>query len=92
MSRFESRKRAIIGDGASLDFPSIGAGDDADLSLTVPDAAVGDIVMVGAPALAAGLVYSAFVSAANTVTIRVANVTALAIDPAPGIWTAAVLK
>jgi hypothetical protein len=74
---------------ASLDFPSIAASSTAELTVTVTGAASGDTVYAaptGAPE--AGLVWSAYVSAANTVTVRMANHTAGAIDPAARTWRA----
>lgn len=67
----------------SLDFPSIAAAASADLTITVTGAAVNDGVTLGLPAApTAGIVYQAFVSAVNTVTVRAINITAVAIDPA----------
>lgn len=74
---------------ATLDFPSIPAASSAELTITVSEAVVGAQAVTtpnGAPE--AGLVWSAYVSAANTVTIRVANVTAAAINPASRTWRA----
>ncbi len=74
---------------ASLNFPSIAANTTAELTITVTGAASGDNVYVaptGAPE--AGLVWSAYVSAANTVTVRMANVTTGAIDPAARTYRA----
>lgn len=70
-----------------LDFPSIPAGGSADLTMTVTGAAVGDDATAhpnGIPT--AGLMWGAVVSAANTVTVRLVNVTAAAIDPALATW------
>lgn len=67
---------------ASLNFPSIAAAAQADLTITVTGASVNDEVSLGLPAApTAGIVFNAFVSAANTVTIRASNITAGAIDP-----------
>lgn len=67
---------------AALDFPSIAAAASADLTITVTGAAVNDGVILGLPAApTAGIVYQAFVSATNTVTVRATNITAAAIDP-----------
>lgn len=72
---------------ATLNFGSIAAGASADLTITVTGAATTDAV-ASAPqsALEAGLIWNAFVSAADTVTIRVSNITALPIDPASRLW------
>lgn len=81
---------AITATGA-LDFPSIAAATTAELTLTVTGAATGDTVALGPPAtLETGLVATGFVSAADTVTVRLANVTAGAIDPASATWRATV--
>jgi len=73
---------------ASLNFPSIAAAAQADLTITVTGAAVGDEVSMALPAApAAGIIFNAFVSAANTVTIRATNITALAVDPAAASYS-----
>lgn len=77
---------------ATLDFASIAAGAVGTLTATVTGAATGDFVIVAPPGnLNAGLVVSGFVSAANTVTIRIINGTAGAIDPASSTWGIAVI-
>ena len=78
---------------ATLDFPSIAAGAEAELTASVSGAVAGAPVFVGAPAaIEAGLSWGAYVSAAGTVTIRVRNDTAAAIDPASAIWTVRVAR
>jgi hypothetical protein len=73
----------VLSASASLDFGSIGAAAQAGLTITVTGAAVGDEVIVALPAApAAGLVFNAFVSATDTVTIRASNITAAPVDPA----------
>jgi hypothetical protein len=68
---------------ASLDFGSIAAGADAELTITATGAATGDNCYASpTTTLESGLVWSAWVSAANIVRIRVANYTTGAIDPA----------
>ncbi len=77
----------LLSGSASLNFASIAAAESADLTITVTGAAVGDSVALGLPAApAAGLVFNAFVSAANTVTIRASNITALAVDAAAATY------
>lgn len=67
----------------TLDYPSIAAGTSADLTVTVYNAVPGMSVSLGLPAaLETGLVANAFVSANDTVTVRLTNITASAIDPA----------
>lgn len=74
---------------AALNFPSIASMATAELTIGVTGAVVGSSAAAtpnGAPE--AGLVWSAYVSAADTVTVRVANITAGAIDPASRTWRA----
>jgi hypothetical protein len=76
---------------ATLDFGSIAAAASADLTITVTGAVVGYSVSIGLPASpAAGIVWSAFVSASNTVTIRATNITLIAVDPASATYRATV--
>jgi hypothetical protein len=73
---------------AALDFPSISAVSQADLTITVTGAVVGDEVALALPAApTAGIVFNAYVSAANTVTVRASNITAGAIDPASASYS-----
>jgi hypothetical protein len=77
----------VLSGSASLNFGSISAVSQADLTITVTGAAVGDEVIMALPAApAAGLVFNAFVSAANTVTIRASNITAAPVDPAAATY------
>ena len=77
----------ILTNTASLDFGSISAASQADLTITVTGAAVGDEVIMSLPAApAAGLVFNAFVSAANTVTVRASNITGSPVDPAAATY------
>jgi hypothetical protein len=78
---------------ASLNFPSVGAFLAADLTITVTGAATGDSVALGPPSgINAGFLWSGYVSAANTVTVRVYNLTGVAIDPPAQTWRATVFK
>ena len=88
------RTAAVLLEGsAALDFPSIAAGAEAELTVGVSGAVAGAAVFVGAPAaIEAGLSWSAYASAADTVTIRVRNDTAAAIDPASATWTVRVAR
>lgn len=73
---------------ASLDFPSINAASQSDLTIAVPGAVVGDEVTMGLPAAPqAGLVFNAFVSASDVVTIRASNITASPINPAAATFS-----
>jgi len=71
------------------------AGDAADktLTVTVPGAAVGDVVAIGLPATVnAGIVFDARVSAADTLTVRAMNITASPVDPASATYDFVVFK
>ncbi len=79
---------------ATLDFGSTAAQSSADLTITVTGAADGDIVIVG-PVNAstnANSCFTAWVSAANTVTVRFNNYSSAAIDPASGTFKVYVIK
>ena len=60
---------------ATLDFGVITAQSYADLTITVTGAALGDSVSLGVPngSIVAGVVFSSWVSAADTVTVRAHN-------------------
>ncbi len=78
---------------ATLDFPSVAAAGQQELTITVTGAATGDTVYLAPPSsLEAGLIATGRVSATNTVTIRVSNITAGAIDPASASWKVRVVK
>src|SRR5581483_9721412 len=81
---------------ASLDFASVAANSCSDLTITVTGAANGDSVALGVPgalASTAGLVFTGFVSAANTVTVRACNVaTAASANPAAATVRADIWK
>lgn len=77
---------------ATLDFASIAAGATAGLTIALAGALVNDPVALGLPAaVPAGLVFDAFVSATDTVTVRATNITAAAIDAAAGIYSVAAI-
>lgn len=76
----------------TLNFASIAAAASEDLTIAVTGAAVGDAVHLGLPAApTAGIVFNAFVSAADTVTVRAHNYTAGAIDPASASYRVVVM-
>jgi hypothetical protein len=77
----------------TLDFPSVANGAKALLTITVTGAATGDTVNLGPPStFNSGFVYSGFVSATNTVTVTVGNLSGGAVDLASGSWRADVWK
>lgn len=86
-------KHSVISGTATLDFPSISANTISTLTVTVTGAVVGDSVSLAPPSgINAGLMWSGFVSAANTVTIRLLNTTGSAIDPASATWKVNVIR
>jgi hypothetical protein len=86
---------SIISATATLDFPSIAADSFADLTITVTGAVSGDTVVANPIAGSAitDVIYDAWVSAANTVTIRaINNSSTVARDPASGTFRATVIR
>lgn len=82
---------------ATLDFPNTSAGANSDLTVTVTGAALNDQVLIGVPngsvSATDNVVFWAWVSAANTVTIRFNNCNLLAaVNPASGSFKVTVLK
>jgi hypothetical protein len=80
---------------AALDFPSTAASSSSDLTITVTGAADGDIVSFSTPnaAVNANSCFTAWVSAANTVTVRFNNYQTIgAINPASATFKVAVIK
>ncbi len=79
---------------ATLDFGSVAAQNSGDLTITVTGAADGDDVSLGVPnaSVNANSCFTAWVSAANTVTVRFNNYSAGAIDPASGSFRVTVRK
>ena len=77
---------------ATLDFASTAAGAVSDLTITVTGAADGDVVTLGVPngSVTATATYSAWVSAANTVTVRFSPKATE--DPASGTFKVRVIK
>lgn len=78
----------------SVDLASINAGAVVEATVTVSGAAAGDSVVATPPAaIAAGLaVVGAYVSAANTVKLRVLNSTGGAIDEAAADWVFTLIR
>ena len=77
----------------TLDFPSTSAGTTQDLTVTVTGAVAGDAVFLGAPngSVNSTSVYFAWVSAADTITVRHStNSLVTANDPASGDFTVVV--
>lgn len=79
---------------ATLDFGSIGAHAYEDLTITVTGATSGDVVSLGLPngSVPADASFFAWVSAADTVTVRCFNIDGGTIDPASGLFKVKVFK
>lgn len=79
---------------ATLDFPSISAEGSSNLTITVTGAATGDVTLIGIPSgsIPSNFSYFAWVSAADTVTVRAVNNAVSSTDPASGTFRATVLK
>jgi hypothetical protein len=79
---------------ATLNFPSTLTMLSADLTITVTGAADGDVVSLGVPnaAVNANTFYSAWVSSANTVTVRFNNYSIGTVDPASALFKVFVTK
>lgn len=70
----------LTGIKSAFDMPSCASGGRQSTTLTVTGAALGDFVEVSCSIDLAGLVLSAYVNAADTVTIQVTNNTGGAVD------------
>lgn len=79
---------------ASLNFPSTSTLTSSDLTITLTGAADGDIVVLGTPnaAVNANSCYTAWVSAANTVTVRFNNYSSGSINPSAGTFRVSIIK
>jgi hypothetical protein len=80
---------AVITGTVAVDLASVAAGAVTEKQLTISGAAAGDFVALFPPAagLTAGLcVTQAYVSAADTVKVRVINGSAGTIDESSGTW------
>lgn len=85
---------AVITGSVAVDPASIAATTCTETSVTVSGAAAGDIIVMNPPAsLEAGLCFSgAGVSAANTVQVRLCNVTGSGVDGASRTWTYTLIR
>jgi hypothetical protein len=71
---------------------SIANGSYATKTVTVSGAAVGDYVLRSFTSMQAGLLLDAYVTASNTVTVILANVSGAAVTPSAGDISLLVLK
>ncbi len=79
---------------ATLNFGNTAAGSSADLTITVTGAADGDAVSLAVPnaAVLSNSSYTAWVSAADTVTVRFNNYSSGSQDPASGTFRVSIIK
>ena len=72
---------------STLNFPSISAQTQSELTVAVDGAQVGDAVSIGSPSgLESGLSVTGYVSSLGVVTVRVVNSTSGAVNPASATW------
>jgi hypothetical protein len=78
----------ILTASATLDFPNIGSNAFADLTVSVPGAALSDVVSLGIPNAVTGthLLWTCWVSAADVVTVRATNPAVGAHNPPSGLF------
>lgn len=86
--------KKVLSATAVLDFPSTNAQLSADLTITVTGAALGDAVFLGVPngSVLANCNFTAWVSATDTVTVRLNNYSSSAKDSASGTFRATVVQ
>ena len=83
----------ILTGAATLNFGSVSTNSAADLTITVTGAGTNSVVILGLPPGAhTNIVYTGFVSATNTVTVRAQNISLEDTDPAAGSFRATVLQ
>lgn len=86
-----SQLARLVSGSATLNFGSIAAAGSETLTITVTGAQTGDSVALGLPSSpAAGIVFNAYVSATNTVTVRASNITGTSVDPDSATYRATV--
>lgn len=93
-NRFVRIAPQILKGNAALDFPSTGAQQSSDLTITVTGAALGDpvaLALTGSVALN-NTCFTAWVSSSNTVTVRFNNYTSGGSDPSSATFYVAVIK
>ena len=78
---------------ATLDFPNTNANSNADLTVTIKGAKVGDTVIATPPStIESSLTWCAFVSAVDTITVRIHTYGAGAVNPASATWRITLLR
>lgn len=88
----EAQAGTVLTGSKTYDAPSIAASGTTTTTVTVTGAALGDYAVASLGVSAAGLVVTAYVSAADTVTVVFFNPTAGAVDLASTTLRARVIK
>ncbi len=83
---------AFYAGSATIDPASLIDAAGATATITVTGAALGDFAIVSAPYDLQGLTVTAYVSAANTVSVRIQNESGATVDLASGTWKAVVFS
>lgn len=83
---------AVFNGTGTIDPASLVDGAGATVTITVTGAAFGDYAMFAAPYDLQGILATPYISAANTVSVRLQNETGATIDLASGTWKAKALR
>lgn len=81
----------VLAGSATIDPASLVDAAGATATITVTGAALGDFAMVSAPYDLQGITVTAYVSAADTVSVRIQNESGGTLDLASGTWRARVI-
>ena len=92
LSRIALRGQQVLSAAQTYDAPSLASGSSITTTVTVTGAALGDFAQAALGISAAGLVVSAAVTAADVVTVVLANLSGAAIDLASTSLTVQVSK
>ena len=84
----------VLSASASVNIPLVLAGFSSSFTITVTGASDGDAVFLGVPNVCAvaNVSYFAYVSAVNTVTVRLTNFSGAGIDPPAGTFRVAIIQ
>jgi hypothetical protein len=82
----------VISFTETINFPSILAGEFADISLEAIGAVLSDVVVIGTPILTSDYLFIAFVSGVDDVTIRCINRSAVTLDLPAGVFKIKIIK
>ena len=90
--QFQSLFDTVLTHKGTADIASLADGVGASQTFTVPGAALGDFVLVAGSVSFAGITVTGYVSAANTVTVRVQNESGGVVDLASMTWYLLVMR